>query len=114
MTIDPSLEMACFTSSTLPGENLRAGETDDWVGKVSFSRVSFLARICKKRIHKIIEASGKRRELQSRCDVARKHTRPECASEKCPFSAQDAGTVEVGLTACAVVVSFVTIMAASM
>ena len=46
--MDPSLEMACFTSSTLPGVNLKLGEMDGLVGNSSFSRVSFLAWIYNK------------------------------------------------------------------
>jgi len=42
--MDPKVEMAFFTSSTLPAENLKTGETKEpLVGHGSFSRVSFLA-----------------------------------------------------------------------
>jgi len=43
VTMDSRVEMAFFTSSTLPGVNLNMGETDAWVGNWCFSRVSFLA-----------------------------------------------------------------------
>jgi len=41
--IDPRVEMAFFTSSTLPAENLNTGETEACLGNWSVSRVSFLA-----------------------------------------------------------------------
>jgi len=40
--MDPRVEMAFFTSSTFPAENLNTGETDDCLGNFIFSRVSFL------------------------------------------------------------------------
>jgi len=43
-TMDPRVEMAFFTSSTFPAENMKTGETEEaWVGHCSFSRVLFLA-----------------------------------------------------------------------
>jgi len=42
-TMDPRVEIAFFTSSTLPGENLNAGETEACLGNWRFSKVSFLA-----------------------------------------------------------------------
>jgi len=41
--MDPRVEMAFFTSSTLPAENLNTGETEACLGNWSFSRVLFLA-----------------------------------------------------------------------
>jgi len=42
LTMDPRVEMAFFTSSTFPAENLNTGETEDFLGNSSFSSVSFL------------------------------------------------------------------------
>jgi len=42
LTMDPRVEMAFFTSSTFPAENLNTGETEACWGNCSFSRVSFL------------------------------------------------------------------------
>jgi len=41
--MDPRVEMAFFTLSTFPAENLNTGETDDCLGNSIFSRVSFLS-----------------------------------------------------------------------
>jgi len=41
--MDPRVEMAFFTSSTFPAENLNTGETEACFGNCSFPRVSFLA-----------------------------------------------------------------------
>jgi len=40
--MDPRVEMAFFTSSTFPAENLNTGETEACFGNWSFSRASFL------------------------------------------------------------------------
>ena len=42
-TMDPRVEIAFFTSSTFPAENLNTGETEVWVGNWPFSRASFLS-----------------------------------------------------------------------
>ena len=42
LTMDPRVEMAFFTSSTFPAENLNTGETEDFLVNSSFSSVSFL------------------------------------------------------------------------
>ena len=62
--MDPSLEMACFTSSTLPGVNLKLGEMDDLVGNSSFSRVSFLAWIYNKDGRKKIKEKKKKQYMR--------------------------------------------------
>ena len=43
LTMDPRVEMAFFTGSTSPAENMNTGETEACLGNWSFSRVSFLA-----------------------------------------------------------------------
>ena len=43
LTMDPTVEMAFFTSSTLSAENLNTGEIEVCVGNWSFSRLSFLS-----------------------------------------------------------------------
>ena len=42
LTTDPRVEIAFFTSSTFPAENLNAGVTETCLGNSIFSRVSFL------------------------------------------------------------------------
>ena len=42
VSIDPRVEMAFFTSSTFPAENLNTGETETCWANWRFSRISFL------------------------------------------------------------------------
>ena len=44
-TMDPRVEMAFFTSSTFPVENLKTGEMDAFVGNWIFSRVSLAVQL---------------------------------------------------------------------
>jgi len=45
VALNPKVAMAFLAPSTLPGENLNTGETEDSLGNLRFSRVSFLALI---------------------------------------------------------------------